>query len=80
MPEASGETKESIMSHAMEKGQRREGKYLTFGLGSEEYGLEILKVKEIIGIMNITYVPKTPRYVKGVINLRGKVFPSSIFV
>jgi len=53
----------------------REGKYLTFGLGGEEYGLEILKVKEIIGIMNITAVPQTPKYVKGVINLRGKVIP-----
>jgi purine-binding chemotaxis protein CheW len=53
----------------------REGKYLTFSLGGEEYGLEILKVKEIIGIMNITSVPQTPSYVKGVINLRGKVIP-----
>jgi purine-binding chemotaxis protein CheW len=53
----------------------REGKYLTFELGGEEYGLEILKVKEIIGIMNITSVPQTPKYLKGVINLRGKVIP-----
>jgi purine-binding chemotaxis protein CheW len=53
----------------------REGKYLTFSLGGEEYGLEILKVKEIIGIMNITSVPQMPHYVKGVINLRGKVIP-----
>ena len=53
----------------------REGKYLTFELGGEEYGLEILKVKEIISIMNITAVPNTPDYVKGVINLRGKVIP-----
>jgi purine-binding chemotaxis protein CheW len=51
----------------------REGKYLTFELGGEAYGLEILKVKEIIGIMNITSVPRMPEYVKGVINLRGKV-------
>ena len=51
----------------------KEGKYLTFGLGSEEYGLEILKVKEIIGVMNITSVPQTPKYVKGVINFSGKV-------
>jgi len=55
--------------------ESREGKYLTFELGGEEYGLEILKVKEIIGIMNITSVPQTPEYVKGVINLRGKVIP-----
>ncbi len=49
------------------------GKYLTFALGREEYGLEILKVREIIGIMDITAVPRTPSYVKGVINLRGQV-------
>lgn len=75
MPEVSRDIKESVVSQAMEKGLHREGKYLTFGLGSEEYGLEILKVKEIIGIMNITSVPQTPKYVKGVINLRGKVIP-----
>jgi purine-binding chemotaxis protein CheW len=51
------------------------GKYLTFALGREEYGLEILKVMEIIGIMDITAVPQVPEYVKGVINLRGKVIP-----
>ncbi len=49
------------------------GKYLTFALGREEYGLEILKVREIIGYMDITAVPRTPSYVKGVINLRGQV-------
>jgi purine-binding chemotaxis protein CheW len=53
----------------------REGKYLTFSLAGEEYGIGILKVKEIIGMMPITAVPKTPYYVKGVINLRGKVIP-----
>jgi purine-binding chemotaxis protein CheW len=51
----------------------RGGKYLTFALGNEEYGLEILKVREIIGYMDITAVPRTPGYVKGVINLRGQV-------
>ena len=51
------------------------GKYLTFKLAGEEYGLEILKVKEIIGLMPITNVPRTPGYVRGVINLRGKVIP-----
>jgi purine-binding chemotaxis protein CheW len=51
----------------------RGGKYLTFGLGKEEYGLEILKVREIFGYMDITAVPHTPAYVKGVINLRGQV-------
>ena len=53
----------------------KEGKYLTFALGAEEYGLEILKVREIIGYMDITAVPQTPDHVKGVINLRGQVIP-----
>jgi purine-binding chemotaxis protein CheW len=53
----------------------KEGKYLTFALGPEEYGLEILKVREIIGYMAITAVPQMPAYVKGVINLRGQVIP-----
>ena len=53
----------------------REGKYLTFSLAEEEYGIGILKVKEIIGMMPITTVPRTPIFVKGVINLRGKVIP-----
>ncbi|MBN1548787.1 MAG: purine-binding chemotaxis protein CheW [Syntrophaceae bacterium] len=53
----------------------REGKYLTFTLEGEDYGLVILKVKEIIGMMTITTVPQMPAWVKGVINLRGKVIP-----
>ncbi len=53
----------------------REGKYLSFSLGNEEYGISILKVKEIIGMIQITPIPQTPEYVKGVINLRGKVIP-----
>lgn len=53
----------------------REGKYLTFVLAGEEYGIGILKVREIIGMLPITAVPQTPAYVKGVINLRGKVIP-----
>jgi len=53
----------------------REGKYLTFSLASEEYGIGILKIKEIIGMMSITTIPQTPEFVKGVINLRGKVIP-----
>ncbi len=52
-----------------------EGKHLIFKLADEEYGLDILKVKEIIGLMDITAVPRTPGFVKGVINLRGKVIP-----
>jgi purine-binding chemotaxis protein CheW len=51
------------------------GKYLTFSLANEEYGLEILKVREIIGIMDITAMPQVPPEVKGVINLRGRVIP-----
>lgn len=53
----------------------REGKYLTFSLADEEYGIGILKIREIIGMMPITSVPQTPGFVKGVINLRGKVIP-----
>ena len=51
------------------------GKYLTFALDKEEYGLEILNVREIVGMMEITAVPQTPKFVKGVVNLRGKVIP-----
>lgn len=53
----------------------KEGKYLTFSLAGEEYGIGILQVKEIIGMLPITSVPRTPDFVKGVINLRGKVIP-----
>ena len=53
----------------------KEGKYLTFTLADEEYGIGILKIKEIIGMIPVTSVPKTPEFVKGVINLRGKVIP-----
>ena len=53
----------------------RAGKYLTFFLASEEYGVEILKVQEIIGRMPITPVPLTSKYIRGVINLRGKIHP-----
>lgn len=51
------------------------GKFLTFFLGDEGYGLEILKVHEIIGMLPITRVPRTPPFIRGVINLRGKVIP-----
>jgi len=56
-------------------GESLAGKYLTFNLGREVYGLEILKVREIIGLMDITSVPRTPRHIRGVINLRGKIIP-----
>jgi purine-binding chemotaxis protein CheW len=51
------------------------GKFLTFFLEDEEYGIEILKVQEIIGMMSVTPVPRTPSFVRGVINLRGNVIP-----
>jgi purine-binding chemotaxis protein CheW len=51
------------------------GKYLTFQLASEVYGLEVLKVHEIIGMMPITRVPKMPIFIRGIINLRGKLIP-----
>lgn len=51
------------------------GKYLTFALGDEEYGLPVLKVREIIKMMDVTSVPQMPAHVRGVINLRGKVIP-----
>ncbi len=51
------------------------GKYLTFNLGEEEYAVGILKVREIIGVMDITPVPRVPQYIRGVINLRGKIIP-----
>jgi purine-binding chemotaxis protein CheW len=51
------------------------GKYLTFALGKESYGIAVLKVREIIRLTDITPVPQMPNYVKGVINLRGKVIP-----
>ncbi len=51
------------------------GKYLTFTLADEEYGVDILKVREIIGVLEITAVPHTPDFIRGVINLRGRVIP-----
>ena len=51
------------------------GKYLTFILGKEEYGVEILKVQEIIGMMSVTHVPRSPSFLRGIINLRGSVIP-----
>ncbi len=55
--------------------EERAGKYLTFRLADEEFGLEILKVREIIGMMNVTPVPRAPEHIRGVINLRGKIIP-----
>jgi purine-binding chemotaxis protein CheW len=66
---------DSAAETTQNQGGNREGKYLTFTLAEEEYGIGILTVKEIIGMMAITSVPQTPSFVKGVINLRGKVIP-----
>lgn len=69
----------TLATQKMENGQHSESastrKFLTFCLGTEEYGIEILKVREIIGMMPITPVPRTPEYIRGVVNLRGKVIP-----
>jgi len=53
----------------------REGKYLTFGIGDERYGVGILDVREIVGMMPIRTIPQVPEFIKGVVNLRGKVIP-----
>lgn len=63
------------MSETVQQELNIGGKYLTFHLAEEEYGLEILKVQEIIGVLKVTRVPHTPEYIRGVINLRGKVIP-----
>ena len=57
------------------KTDERAGKYLVFHLGREEFGIRVLKVREIMGVQDITAVPQTPAHVKGVLNLRGKVIP-----
>jgi purine-binding chemotaxis protein CheW len=69
------EKSSEIVGQAVKSLTDKEGKYLTFTLAEEEYGIGILKIKEIIGMMPITSVPRTPEFVKGVINLRGKVIP-----
>jgi purine-binding chemotaxis protein CheW len=64
-----------IIGQAIRNAADREGKYLTFNLGREEYGISIMKIREIIGVMPVTMVPQTPVFVRGVINLRGRVIP-----
>jgi purine-binding chemotaxis protein CheW len=63
------------VNQAVQAADGREGKYLTFTLAGEAYGIGILKIREIIGMMPITSVPQAPDFVKGVVNLRGKVIP-----
>src|ERR1700743_1022341 len=60
---------------AAPRGDLRAGKYLKFQIANEEFGIRVLKVREIMGVQEITAVPQTPSHVKGVINLRGKVIP-----
>ena len=66
---------QTTMNGPSELGLALAGKYLTFRLGNEEYGLQILKVQEINRMQMVTRVPRTPNYLRGVINLRGKVIP-----
>lgn len=65
----------SLNDAPISRNDARAGKYLTFHLVREEFGIRVLKVREIMGLQDITGVPQTPAYVKGVINLRGKVIP-----
>lgn len=68
-------TKEERAAGADTAARRLAGKFMTFKLAEEEYGLEILRVREIIGLMAITRVPRAQTFIRGVINLRGKVIP-----
>src|SRR5437588_12309684 len=62
-------------TNSVARADARAGKYLTFQLANEEFGIRVMKVREIMGIQEITAVPQTPIHIKGVINLRGKVVP-----
>lgn len=68
MEEITDETMDSVED-------TQKGRFLTFSVGKEDYGIEIKYVKEIIGIQEITEIPELPNYVKGIINLRGKIIP-----
>ena len=66
----------NILEETMETSEdTQKGKFLTFSVGKESYGIEIKFVTEIIGIQDITEVPELPNYVRGIINLRGKIIP-----
>jgi len=64
---------ETIIANEITGNTTLSGKYLTFALGREEFGVQILKVREIIGLMEISALPKTESHIRGVINLRGQV-------
>lgn len=67
---------DSILQEFIEQDEdTQKGKFLTFNLGNEFYGIEIKFVTEIIGIQPITEVPELPEYIKGIVNLRGKIIP-----
>lgn len=66
---------ENSAEEARPLGEQLAGKYMTFKLAHEDYGLAILRVREIIGLLDITRIPRTPEFVRGVINLRGRVIP-----
>lgn len=72
---ASAQMNPAIANAAIGRTKDRGGKYLTFHLANEEFGIQVMKVREIMGLQEITAVPHTPHYTKGVINLRGKVIP-----
>lgn len=68
--------KETVVQELFEEEEdTQKGKFLTFSLGNESYGIEILYVTEIVGIQPVTEVPELPNYIKGIINLRGKIIP-----
>lgn len=66
---------EALNELMVQEEDTQRGKFLTFQLGNEVFGIEIKFVTEIIGVQAITYVPEVPNYVKGIINLRGKIIP-----
>lgn len=66
---------DNVINNVSSRAKNAEGEYLTFVLGTEEYGLEILKVQEIRGYDAVTQIANTPDFIKGVVNLRGKIVP-----
>lgn len=66
---------QTVMQEGFEQEDTQQGKFLTFSLGSDLFGIEIRHVTEIIGIQPITEVPELPEYIKGIVNLRGKIIP-----
>jgi purine-binding chemotaxis protein CheW len=68
-------TAQPAASLVQQKSDPRSGKYLAFYIANEEFAIQVLRVREIMGVLDITGVPQTPGYVKGVVNLRGKVVP-----